>query len=64
MKEIKETTPLTPTATTQEGKKKLPKGTERFGAVIKAYLDKRAEEDELFKVKYVAVNRPIEDIVA
>ena len=48
----------------QEGKKKLPKGTERFGAVIKAYLDKRAGEYELFKVKYVAVNRPIEDIVA
>ena len=64
MKEIKETTPKTPTATTQEGKKKLPKGTERFGAVVKAYLDKRAGEDELFKAKYVAVNRPIEDIVA
>ena len=64
MKEIKETTAKTPTATTQEEKKKLPKGTERFCAVIKAYLDKRAGEDELFKAKYVAVNRPIEDIVA
>lgn len=63
MKEIKGTTQTIPTATKQKGKK-LPKGTERFGAVIKAYLGKRAGEDELFKVKYEAVNRPIEDIVA
>ena len=64
MKEIKETTPQTPTVTTQEGKKKLPKGTERFGAVVKAYLDKRAGEDEFFKAKYETVNCPIEDILA
>ena len=63
MNEIKGAAPTTPTATKQEGKK-LPNGTERFGAVIKAYLDKRAGEDELFKTKYEAVNRPIEDIVA
>lgn len=64
MNEIKGSTQTTPTATKQEGTKKLPRGTERFGAVIKAYLDKRAGEDELFKAKYEAVNRPIEDIVA
>ncbi|MDE6536762.1 MAG: PcfK-like family protein [Muribaculaceae bacterium] len=63
MKEIKGTTQTIPSATKHE-EKKLPKGTERFGAVIKAYLDKRAGEDELFKTKYEAVNRPIEDIVA
>ena len=63
MNEIKGATPTTPTATKQEAKK-LPRGTERFCNVIKAYLDKRAGEDELFKAKYEAVNRPIEDIVA
>lgn len=63
MEEIKDTTKAVATETKSEGKKGLPRGTERFGAVIKAYLDKRAEEDELFRTKYEAVNRPIEDIV-
>lgn len=39
------------------------KGTEHFKEVIKSYLDSRAAEDELFRAKYEAVNRPIEDIV-
>lgn len=39
------------------------KGTEHFKQIIKSYLDKRAEQDELFRAKYEAVNRPIEDIV-
>lgn len=63
MEEIKDTTKAVATDTKTEEKSGLPKGTERFGAVIKSYLDKRAEEDELFRVKYEAVNRPIEDIV-
>lgn len=40
------------------------KGTERFTEIIKNYLDERAEQDELFRAKYEAVNRSIEDIVA
>ena len=43
MKEIKETTQQTPTATTQEGKKKLPKGTERFGEVSRLFLTREPE---------------------
>lgn len=39
------------------------KGTEHFKQIIKSYLDNRAEQDELFRAKYEAVNRPIEDIV-
>ena len=39
------------------------KGTEQFTEIIKAHLDQRAAQDELFRVKYEAVNRPIEDIV-
>lgn len=39
------------------------KGTEHFKEVIKNYLDSRAAEDELFRARYEAVNRPIEDIV-
>lgn len=39
------------------------KGTEKFQEVIKAYLDQRAAEDELFAAMRTAVNRPIEDIV-
>ena len=64
MEEIKDTTKAVATDTKSEEKSGLPKGTERFGAVIKAYLDKRAGEDELFRTKYKAVNRPIEDIIA
>ena len=39
------------------------KGTEQFQAVIKNYLDKRAKEDELFREKYEASTRTIEDVV-
>lgn len=38
------------------------KGTEHFKQVIKSYLDKRAESDELFRVKYETTTRTIEDI--
>lgn len=38
------------------------KGTEQFNQTIKAYLDERAKNDELFKVMYEKVNRPIEEI--
>lgn len=39
------------------------KGTEQFQTVIKNYLDKRAQEDELFRTKYEATTRTIEDVV-
>lgn len=39
------------------------KGTEQFQTVIKSYLDKRAQEDELFRTKYEATTRTIEDVV-
>jgi len=40
----------------------MMKGTEHFKQVIKSYLDKRAESDELFRVKYETTTRTIEDI--
>ena len=39
------------------------KGTEQFKEIIKNYLDNRAKEDELFRVKYEATARSIDDIV-
>lgn len=39
------------------------KSTERFKETIKAYLDKRAETDELFRVKYEVTTRTIDDVV-
>lgn len=39
------------------------KSTERFKETIKAYLDKRAETDELFRVRYEATTRTIDDVV-
>lgn len=39
------------------------KGTEHFKQVIKDYLDKRAESDELFRAKYETTTRTIEDVV-
>lgn len=39
------------------------KGTEHFKEVIKNYLDKRAEVDELFLAQYESTTRTIEDIV-
>ncbi len=39
------------------------KGTEQFQAVIKNYLDKRAQEDELFRAKYETSTRTIEEVV-
>ena len=39
------------------------KGTEHFKQVIKNYLDKRAESDELFRAKYETTTRTIEDVV-
>lgn len=39
-----------------------PKGTEQFQEAIKSYLDKRAQEDELFRAKYEATTRTIEDV--
>ncbi|MBD5584614.1 MAG: PcfK-like protein [Clostridia bacterium] len=38
------------------------KGTEHFKAAIKHYLDKRAQEDELFRAKYETTTRTIEDV--
>ncbi len=38
-------------------------GTEQFKVVIKNYLDKRAQEDELFRAKYETTNRTIDDVV-
>ena len=40
------------------------KGTEQFQVVIKNYLDKRAQEDELFRAKYEKSTRTIEDVVS
>lgn len=39
------------------------KSTERFNETIKAYLDKRAGTDELFRVKYDAITRAIDNVV-
>lgn len=39
------------------------KGTEQFKEIIKNYLDNRAKEDELFRAKYKATARSIDDIV-
>ncbi|MBD5357724.1 MAG: PcfK-like protein [Bacteroides sp.] len=39
------------------------KGTEHFKATIKNYLDKRAQEDELFRAKYETTTRTIDDVV-
>ncbi len=38
-------------------------GTEQFKVVIKNYLDKRAQEDELFRAKYETTTRTIDDVV-
>ena len=38
------------------------KGTEHFKEIIKAYLDNRAKEDELFRAKYETTTRTIEDV--
>ena len=39
------------------------KGTDHFKNIIKAYLDKRALEDELFRAKYETTSRTIDDVV-
>ena len=39
------------------------KGTEQFKKIIKDYLDNRAKEDELFRAKYEASTRTIDDVV-
>jgi len=39
------------------------KSTEHFKNAIKAYLDKRANEDELFAVAYAKENRNIDDCI-
>lgn len=41
----------------------MSKGTEQFKSVIKAYLDNRAQEDELFRAKYATTTRTIDDVV-
>ena len=41
----------------------MSKGTEQFKSVIKAYLDQRAQEDELFRTKYTSTSRTIDDVV-
>ena len=43
--------------------KKDMKGTEQFQSIIKNYLDKRAQEDELFRAKYEASTRTIEQVI-
>lgn len=39
------------------------KGTEQFKEIIKSYLDNRAKEDELFRTRYEATTRTIDDVV-
>ena len=39
------------------------KGTDHFKEFIKNYLDNRAKEDELFRVKYETTTRTIDDVV-
>ncbi len=39
------------------------KGTDHFKTSIKTYLDKKAQEDELFRVKYETTTRTIDDVV-
>jgi len=43
--------------------KRVAKGTEHFKATIKNYLDKRAQEDALFRAKYETTSRTIDDVV-
>ena len=38
------------------------KSSERFKETIKAYLDKRAETDELFRARYETTTRTIDDV--
>lgn len=38
-------------------------GTEKFKVAIKTYLDKRAQEDTLFRAKYETTSRTIDDVV-
>ena len=39
------------------------KGSEHFKKIIKSYLDKRAQEDVLFRAKYETATRTIDDVV-
>lgn len=39
------------------------KATEHFGQTIKAYLDERAQNDELFAVSYAKENKNMDDCV-
>ena len=39
------------------------KGTAHFKEIIKNYLDERAREDELFRVKYETTTRTIDEVV-
>jgi hypothetical protein len=39
------------------------KGTEHFKNTIKAYLDNRASEDELFSISYAKSNKNIDDCI-
>ena len=39
------------------------RGTDHFKTCIKNYLDKRAQEDELFRAKYETTSRTIDDVV-
>ena len=39
------------------------KSTEHFKNTIKAYLDKRANEDELFAISYAKTNKNIDDCI-
>ena len=56
--------------TRERGNSPLPqnqmkmKSTEHFKNVIKAYLDKRANEDDLFATTYAKVNKNIEDCIS
>lgn len=45
----------------QPSKRTIMKGTEAFQQTIKAYLDKRAAEDELFAVSYAKEGKTIEE---
>ncbi len=40
------------------------RASDNFNETIKAFLETRAQEDELFRIKYEKVNRPIEEITA
>lgn len=41
----------------------MMKGTEHFKRTIKAYLDKKAETDELFAVSYAKENKNLDDCI-